>query len=147
MGFVAIFTMGAALCYSLGGLFGGRLVNRFGRKPLTVLPVLIAGISTIFFFNMPNLLLSLALGLICSLVNGVRFAASNSLTLEQVPRFRGTMMSLFSAANSLGSALGAGVGGLVLLLYDYEFVGISLGAMGIASAIVFYLLTIDPTRT
>ena len=75
------------------------------------------------------------------------FAASSSLTLEQVPRFRGTMMSLFSAVYSLGSALGAGVGGLVLLLYDYGFVGISLGAIGIASAIVFYLLTIDPTKT
>lgn len=75
------------------------------------------------------------------------YAAATSLTLEQVPRFRGAMMSIRAAALSVGQALGAGVGGLALLLYDYEFVGISLGGMGIIGAAIFYLLAIDPTRT
>ena len=45
-----------------------------------------------------------------------------------------------------GGTLGAGVGGLVLLLYNYEFMGISLGGLGFMGALAF-LLAIDPTKT
>ena len=73
-------------------------------------------------------------------------SAANNLTLEQVPEFRGTMMSIDTAAINLGSALGTALGGLALLSFDYEGLGIALGVMGVAAAVVFYLLTTDPTR-
>jgi len=47
----------------------------------------------------------------------------------------------------MGSALGAGVGELALLLFGYEGMAICLGAMGIASALVFHVLVIGPTIT
>lgn len=53
-------------------------------------------------------------------------------------------MSTSSAADNLVSSLGAGVGGLMLLLYDHQGVGISLGAIGIAAATVFQLLASGP---
>jgi len=56
------------------------------------------------------------------------------------------MMSINSAAINMGSALGAGVGGLALLMYSYELVGMSLGAMSLAATLFYYLLAIDPTR-
>jgi len=77
----------------------------------------------------------------------MKSTASNSLTLEQVPKFRGTMMSINSAAGNLGSSLGAGVGGLVVLLFNYEGMAMALGVMSFAAAIVIQLLAIDPTRT
>jgi predicted MFS family arabinose efflux permease len=104
------------------------------------------GIFIVSFTNLPNTWGSLILAWLGGLFAGVGYSALSSLTLEQVPRFRGTMMSTFSAARSLGIALGAGVGGLMLVLYDYYFLGISLGAMSIVAAIIFYLLTIDTTR-
>ena len=75
------------------------------------------------------------------------FTAFSSLTLEQVPRFRGTMMSITLAAMNTGGTLGAGVGGLALILYDYEFMGVSLGGMGLVGAAIFHLLVKDPTKT
>jgi predicted MFS family arabinose efflux permease len=89
----------------------------------------------------------MALAFLGSLFAGMRVTASNSLTLEQVPRFRGTMMSISTAADNAGSSIGASVGGLALILFNYEGMALSLGAMGIASAIVFQLLAIDPTKT
>jgi predicted MFS family arabinose efflux permease len=77
---------------------------------------------------------------------GMMASAASSLTLEQVPRFRGSMMSLGSAATSLGSAVGAAVGGMALIWYDYEALGSILGGLGIISAVIFYFVTIDPTR-
>jgi hypothetical protein len=57
------------------------------------------------------------------------------------------MMSISTAADNTGSSLGTAIGRLALILFNYEGMAISLGAMGIASAIVFHLLAIDPTRS
>lgn len=146
-GSASVLLMGAAACFTAGNLVSGRLVKRFGRKLFTVLTAFFTGIFVISYTNVPSLWLSVALGFLGSLFSGMRFTASNSLTLEQVPGYRGTMMSVSTASDLGGAALGAGVGGLALLLFGYEGMAISLGVMGIASAIVFQLLAIDPTRT
>jgi len=139
----SLIIIGAASCYTLGSLVAGRLVNKFGRKSLTVLSALLAGIFIISFVYLPNLWLSLALNFLGTWFSGMASSAANSLTLEQVPRFRGTMMSINSAALSLGNALGSALGGLALVLFNYEVMGSILGVMGIVAAILFYFLTID----
>jgi predicted MFS family arabinose efflux permease len=143
--FASIWILGAASCYTLGSLVSGRVVNRFGRKISTVLTAFLAGIFTITYACVFNLWLSLALSLIASWFFGMVTSAANSLTLEQVPEFRGTMMSIDTAAINLGSAFGTALGGLALLSFGYEGLGIALGVMGVAAAVVFYLLTTDPT--
>jgi len=145
-GLVSVLSIGTALCYTSGSLVAGRLVRRFGRKLLTVLAVLLTGIFAASYTNVTNSWLSVALVMLGCLFSGLRFAATTGLTLEQVPRFRGTMMSVNHAAVALGEALGTGIGGLALLLFNYEGMAISLGAMGIAAAIIFQLLAIDPTK-
>jgi predicted MFS family arabinose efflux permease len=127
-------------------LVSGLVVNRFGRKTSTVLTAFLAGIFTITYACVLNLWLSLALSLIGSWFFGMVTSAASSLTLEQVPEFRGTMMSIDTAAINLGYALGTALGGLTLLSFDYEGLGIVLGVMGVAAAIVFHFLTTDPTR-
>ena len=146
-GSASIVMTSAALCYTLGSLVLGRFVDRFGRKPLTVLATFLAGVFTISLTLLPNLYLALAMNFLGAWFSGINVSAAQSLTLEQVPRYRGTMMSMNSAAVNIGTALGAGIGGLVLLLYDWEFLGISLGTVGIIAAVIYYLLAIDPTRT
>jgi predicted MFS family arabinose efflux permease len=141
--FASVIIIGAALCYTLGSLVAGRLVNKFGRKSLTVLTALLAGIFIIAFVYLPNLWLSLALIFLGSWFSGMASSAANILTLEQVPKFRGTMMSINSAALSLGNALGSALGGLALVLFSYEIMGSILGVMGIVAAIIFHLLTTD----
>jgi len=140
------FMLVAASCYTLGSVISGRFVRRFGRKPPTVLAALFAGIFTVLYTLLPDVWLSAIASFLACLFGGMRVTASNSLTLEQVPKFRGTMMSISSAATNLGSSLGAGVGGLALLLFGYDGMAISLGSMGVAAAIVFQLLATDPAK-
>ncbi len=141
--FASAIIIGAALCYTLGSLVAGRLVNRFGRKSLTVLTALLGGVFIIAFVYLPDLWLSLAVNFLGTWFSGMASSAANSLTLEQAPRFRGTMMSINSAALSLGNALGSAIGGVALVLYNYEVMGSILGAMGIFAALIVYVLTVD----
>jgi len=144
--FASILLLGAALCCTLGSLVSGPVVNRFGRKTSTVLTAFLAGILVITYTCVPSLWLSLALNLVDSWFFGMVTSAANALTLEQIPEFRGTMMSVDTAALNLGSAFGTAFGGLALLSFDYEGLGIVLGVMGVAAAVVFHFLTTDPTR-
>jgi predicted MFS family arabinose efflux permease len=56
------------------------------------------------------------------------------------------MMSLNSAASSLGSSLGAGIGGLALLIYGYEGMAMALGVLGVIAGLIYRFKTIDPTK-
>jgi len=147
MGTASIVMLMAAFLYTLGSLVCGWFVNRFGRKPLTVLTVFLSAIFTIAFTSASDLWLSLALNFLGAWFFGMGASAASSLTLEQVPKFRGTMMSVQSAAINLGSALGTAFGGLAHILFGYEVLGLTLGALGVVAAIVFQILAIDPTRT
>jgi len=145
--FASLVLLGGALPYVLGSLSTGRFVNRFGRKPSTVITALLSGIFTISYVLVPNVLLSLLLFFMASWFFGMVASSANSLTLEQIPRLRGTMMSMDTAVLNAGSAFGTVAGGLALIYPNYEGLGIALGAIGIAAAIVFSILAKDPTKS
>jgi predicted MFS family arabinose efflux permease len=134
-----------ALFATLGNLIE-RPIRKRGRKASTVVSVLLAGLFTICYAYARSLLVSVMLMFGAGLFDGLAASASMSLTLEQMPNLRGTMMSLFAAFTGIGVAIGAGIGGLTLILYNYEVLGITLGSMGIIAAIIFKFVTIDPTR-
>jgi MFS family permease len=129
-----------------GSISGGRLVNRFGRKPTSVFGVLFTGLSSICYVFAPSFSLSLSIVLLGAFIAGFRINALSSLSLEQVSEFRGSMMSLNSAFMSLGSVLGAGIGGYALLRENWTLMGVSIGLMGILAAITLQLGAIDPTK-
>jgi predicted MFS family arabinose efflux permease len=145
-GVVTYFMMGAALAYTIGALICNRFVNRFGRKPVTLVSAFTAGLFVLCTTIVSNLWVSLALCLTGYLFMGLRSTAATSLTIEQVPEFRGTMMSMNSASGSMSGVLGSGLGGLALLMYGYQALGPSLGLLGLVSGIIMYLVVVDPTR-
>jgi len=142
----SLFLSGVALCFMVSSYLGGRLVNKFGRKRLTNLGIFLFSFFAVVVTNSPTLWLALTAMLLTSVFSAVRRTSIFSLTLEQIPKFRGTMMSLNQAFYALGSTLGSGVGGLVLLLYDWDFLGLTLGAVGFIAALIIQLIAIDPTR-
>lgn len=142
----AIILLVAASCYTFGSLISGRLVDKIGRKPSAAMTALLAGVFTVSFVIMSDFWLALLLNLAAALFFGMVTSAAISLTLEQVPEYRGTMMSVDSAFVNLGYALGAAVGGMALIWFGYEGLGTALGLFGVLAAVVFYLFARDPTR-
>lgn len=141
-----VFSSIAAVGAILGGIGGGRLINRCGRKPLTVAASLVSGISAIIFSYMPNMLISVAFWVISAGTAAIAVSALFSLALEQVPSFKGSMMSINSIFQNTGTILGLIIGGLVLNIYynDFQLLMTIFGTLGIASAPIIFLLAKDP---
>ena len=101
---------------------------------------------TIVYMVMMNVWTALIIVLSITAFSAMRFTSSISLTLEQVPAYRGTMMALNTAALSLGPVIGSAVGGFSLLYWSWESVGYSMGVLGFVASILYAFLTIDPIR-
>ena len=142
--FASIMIVGIHFCSVLGNLICERIVYQLGRRSVTILAGLIAGIFIISYTNTNHLWLVITFACLGSMFSGLMFTAGLSLSLEQVPGFYGSMMSLTSATAYVGMALGAGIGGLTLLWFGYEKVGLFLGVFSIVSALIFYFMVREP---
>jgi predicted MFS family arabinose efflux permease len=143
--FTSLILSGVAVIFVVGSVICGRLVNRFGRKKFTVLSALISGVLVFAFINGPSLWLSLILFSIAVFTFSLRNTAYNSLALEQVPKYSGTMMSLSQLSTNVAQALGIGLGGLILVTFDYGYMGF-LGIAAVIASLIFHFFTIDPTQ-
>jgi predicted MFS family arabinose efflux permease len=140
---------GAYLALGLGALAGAAAVGgRLGRLPLRSL---VGGArAAIGLLGAAALLLPLpapaAVGLLAVGVAlmAVANAAVPTLLAEETPAGRATTMALNGAAMSLGGALGASVGGLLLATAGYG--GLGLGALGWYVASVVLMSRSEVTR-
>jgi DHA1 family multidrug resistance protein-like MFS transporter len=144
-GFSSILMTAVALAYSTGSFTVGRLIERHGRRRLTILTTLLSGLSTILMTLSPNFTVALLMNVFAGWFSGMANSAAQSLNLEQVPEFRGIMMSLNASSGNLGAALGGGIGGFALLAYGYWVSGTVLGAIGILAALIYMIMTVDPS--
>ena len=69
-----------------------------------------------------------------------------ALTWLVIPSNPSTSEEGDTASNNLGSILGAGISGAVLLRSDYPLIGVVLGLIGVMSALVIRLFASDPTE-
>jgi predicted MFS family arabinose efflux permease len=57
------------------------------------------------------------------------------------------MMSFHSAMYRVGSTIGAGIGGLTILLFNYGILGIVFGFFSLLSTLLYLLYAKDPTSS
>ena len=136
---------GFAIAVFVGALSGGKIVNRYGRKLSTVFITLAYGTSAILFVTLSNVYIAAALGILSCLLAGLRQPAINSLTIEQIPEIRGSIMSLSSASGNVGGMIGAAIAGFLLLNYGWITAGLFLGSAAILAGIILQIFAKDPT--
>lgn len=141
----ALIYSGFAIAVFIGALSSGKVVNRYGRKPSTVFLTIAYGLCAVLFVTVPNAYIAAALGIFSCLLSGLSQPATNSLTIEQMPEIRGSIMSLSSASGNLGSMIGAAIAGLLLLNYGWITAGLFLGSAAILAGIILQISAKDPT--
>jgi predicted MFS family arabinose efflux permease len=137
--------IGASL-FIAGSLICGRLVSRFGRKSVTMFACVPSGLLLLFYYLVGNVWVTFLLGFLSAFSNGVLLTASGSLILEQVPEFRGTMMSLSSAVGGLGGAIGVSVVGWLIGSRGFSSTGFYMFISGVVSAIIYYYFVEEPIQ-
>ncbi|HTY73984.1 MAG TPA: MFS transporter [Candidatus Nanoarchaeia archaeon] len=145
----ALFSSLAAVGGIIGGAGAGTLINRRGRKFLTVVSAFISGIFGILITFVPNVWISVAFWALCASILGMTWAALYSLVLEQVPDFKGSMMSVNHIFRNMGLILGVAIGGAVLNLFfnNFQILMTIFGASGIALGLIILLFATDPYKT
>ncbi len=122
-----------------GSFVAGHLTNRYGAKTLTVIGALGDGVFILLLFLAPTLWLALASNWLHVWSASTAGTALSCLALDQVPKARGTMMSMKSVFSNIGNALGPAIGGALLNWSSYPNLGLVLGVMSIiASAIILF---------
>ncbi len=142
---VSFLVLGVILTYALGSVIGGYLVDKFGRKRFVVFSYFFRGLLIAATVLMPNFLSVVIMSFLAMFVGGFGITAGRSLTLEQAPKSRGTMMSMNEAFWSLGRVIGAVIGGLILGQYGYQTLGIALGTFGIIASLIISFFAQDPS--
>jgi MFS family permease len=137
---------GLALVFIAAVLGSSWFINRYGRKSVTFFSFSLMAVFSFFYMSIELFWVSIAALMIMGVVSGLRRNASQSLSLEQVPLLRGSMMSLSAAGDSLGSVVGAGIGGYALGVGGYWLMSLVLGILGIISALTIRLYAVDPTK-
>ena len=132
--------------YIAGSLLTSRFVKNFGRKMLTVGTITTLSFFSLFAMIANDLYLAVGIGILASFAAGMMITVSTSLTLDQMPQFRGTVMSLQSAAVSMGSMLSAIIGGVLIASMGYGAYGIIMGSIGLLGTVVFHLFSLDPSH-
>ncbi len=130
-----------------GGVVAGMFVNRIGRKTLGTLTCFLAASFTLAFTFMPTFNLSWALTALRFWFAGMSFTAGGSLVIEQLPRFRATMMSLNTTFMNLGMLVASFTAAFALDLYNYQILALILGGLGVVGTIIWVALVTDPCKT
>ncbi|MGD6852911.1 MAG: MFS transporter [Candidatus Bathyarchaeia archaeon] len=137
-----------------GTLVGGLLINKAGRKRLTIMSsvptIVLSTAAYVLMIYTPNVGLFLALRWISGFLAGFLSIAGANLALEQVTKYRGTMMSLNSALSGSGGAFGALFGGALINYFSDPMVGYPLlmvifGVIGIVGSGLIYFAK-EPTE-
>lgn len=128
-----------AVCVLVGNYIGGLIARRLGGKGLMVASLLLTGLLIIGYMNSPSLVLTVVLSAAMSVTAGVVLTCANTLLLVQVPRYRGTVTSLNSAATQLGMALGASLGSFILDASGWGVMGLVYGGMHVAAALIYLI--------
>lgn len=142
--FISYTSIVGASLFIAGSLICGRLVSRFGRKNVTMFACVPSGLLILFYYFVGNVWIMFLLGFLAAFSNGVLLTGSGSLILEQVPEFRGTMMSLSSAVGGLGGAIGVSVVGWLIESRGFSSTGFYMFISGVLSAVIYYLFVEDP---
>lgn len=141
LGWAGIIFAVLALSKTLGHLTIGRVIKRFGRKNTVVGSIVAMTFFSCGYLMVNELWASLLLACLSCLLAGYMHSSVDSMNIEQVKEYRGSMMSLSFAFYTLGGVLGAGLGGYVLIIGGYHVLAVLIGVFGLVSGLVFHQFT------
>lgn len=140
----ALVTLVSMTITFLGTIVGGYMVNKVGRKRLLIISLMTYAATLVPVAFLYNLWISLTISFSGTFIGAFGLPAMFSLTLEQAPESRGTLMSMNTVFYMLGAGIGIAIGGAALALFDYTGLILTFAALQLVAAAIYGFLTKDP---
>lgn len=135
----------SSLLFLLGSFFCGAAVDYLGLKAVSTWSLFLALISTFLYINLP-FSLSIASILAGHFFLALQYSANNTLFMEQLPEYRGSMMSLVSSISFLGYSFGTAIGGMLLVSSGWIFFDAVFGALTLSGLAILHFLVERPVK-
>ncbi len=129
----------ASFTFLLGSFFCGSFTDRMGVKGALVTALGVALLSQAAYPYLP-VWLGASVIVVGHFFFSLQYSAANTLVLEQVPEYRGSMMSMSSALSYLGYGIGTAVGGLALSTAGWASLNTVMSVMGAAALLLYFYL-------
>ena len=107
--------------------------------------VFMGGFSVVYLVSL-NVFVSILGVLIVSFLGGLNQSSAQGLNLGQLPGLSGSMMSMLSAFQGIGTTLSLGVGGLLLVWFDWRVLGFVVGVLGIVGYVIMNKYASEPAH-
>jgi len=133
-----------ALFVTFGLLSSGYLVSKLSLKKVVYVSTLLSSVAYLAYFSggLP-LNVSITYSLVGAFMTGIRLSTVSTRGLLQETRFRGSMMSLSAASNSLGGVIGAMIGGFAILKLGFSGLGLISSILGLIATGIYVLFVKD----
>jgi MFS transporter, DHA1 family, inner membrane transport protein len=136
----------AALAFAGGSLASHRVTRRVGSKGSILVGAFSSAVALILTLGLdPTLLLAAALLGLFGFAQGIRGAAASNLGLAQAPEHRGAMMGFRASVVQFGYVIGGSIGGAILILGEYDLLGIVFSGVIALAAVLMVTLVSDPS--
>ena len=133
-----------ALFVTIGLLSSGYLVSKLSLKKVVYVSTLLSSVAYLAYFSGGfSLNIAIAYSLVGAFMTGIRLSTVSTLGLLQETRFRGSMMSLSAASNSLGGVIGAMIGGFAILKLGFSGLGLISSILGLVAGGIYILFVKD----
>lgn len=130
----------------LTGRFGNAAVPKVRMEHLMLIALLVALVCMVSFHLVHVLPLALALTALLAASHATVAACIVSLLVRRCGGLRGSALSLTSAAMSVGTFVGASLGGIGLALAGYPGTGLVLGSLTLTALVLARLFRQSGTR-
>jgi len=139
----------ALTIFVVSPLISGRLINRFGPKRLAIGSTAVASFCLIMIFIVSNVWVAFVFDMLHVWFGAFSVPAFLALVLEQVPSYRGTMMSLNSLFNNIGKTIAPAIGGALLVVTSgyYPSVGLVFGGMSLIGVVLLFFFVKETKKT
>jgi predicted MFS family arabinose efflux permease len=135
----------AIIMFIVAPLTAGWLVNKFGAKRMSIISALLAALFVSLFFFVPNVWGAVFLDMAHVWFAATSIVSFASLIIDQIPDLRGTLLSLNSLSNNLGTAIATASGGILLVLTNgmYASIGLAFGIATVIGVVIIAFFAVD----
>ncbi len=139
----SIFVIGALV----GRLFGGRYMDRIGRKKLLIIGIIIMIVTSVLYFGVNSFALLLSNRLLHGFAFGIAGTATGTIVAQVIPKSRGGEgIGYFALSMTLAAAIGPFIGMFILQHFNFTVMFVFCLVCVVISLVISFFMKVPKVK-